>query len=68
VNLRGDELLASTGFAKQQHRRVSCRDLARLFEHALDGGTLAHDETLTQTFLNLLPEVLILRLQLVTGA
>ncbi len=68
VNLRRDEFLAGTRFAEEQHRRVSGRDLARLFEHALDGVTLSDDEAPAKTLVNLLAEVLILRLQLVTGA
>ena len=40
VNLRRDELLAGSGFAEQQHRRVGGGNLARLLEHPLDGSGL----------------------------
>ena len=68
VDLRRDELLAGARLAEQQHRRVGGRDLARLFEHAPDGGALADDDAGAEPFLHLPAEVLIFGLQVVAAA
>ena len=53
------------GFAEQQHRRVGRGHLARLIEHALDGGAPSDDDAGAEAFLNLSPEVEILGLEVV---
>jgi len=57
VNRRGDELLAGTGFAMDEHCGAAPRDLRDVLHQPLHGGMLAQNFAELKPFIHTLTEL-----------